>query len=199
MSDQIVIHGFETSNNFKVRVGLGFKGIDYRFATIDPADRADIVRISGQPFTPVMEHAGVVLFDSAAILRYLEANFPDTPKLFSTDYGTMRRIESWETFGRVDLHEALMIMVLQRKAGVSDEAETARAAGIFAKATATLEGVLEDNEWIAHTRLTAADVTCAAVVHRVSVMDAFELPEDRPNTYAWADRVMAYDRGPGEA
>jgi maleylpyruvate isomerase len=195
MSDQIVIHGFETSNNFKVRVGLGFKGIDYRFETIDKADRSEMVRISGQPFTPVMVHGETVLFDSGAILRYIEANFPGTPKLFSTDYGTMREIESWEAFGRVDLHEALMIMVRQRLAGVSDEAETARAADIFADATAKLEAVLSGAEWLAHKRMTAADVTCAAVVHRVAAMGAFEMPEDRPSTYAWADRVMAYDRG----
>ena len=53
---QVVIYGFETSNNFKVRIALGFKGIDYRFETIDPSDRAEIVRISGQPFTPVVVH-----------------------------------------------------------------------------------------------------------------------------------------------
>lgn len=196
MSDPIVIHGFETSNNFKVRAALGFKGIDYRFETIDPADRERIIAMSGQPFTPVMEHGEKVLFDSAAILRYLEANFPDTPKLFSTDYGTMRAIEDWEFFGRVDLHAPLGVMVKQRIAGTRDEAETARAAALFADGTARLEAVLANQEWLAHTRATAADITCAAVVRRVRVMDAFEVPEDRPATYAWTDRVMAYDRGP---
>ena len=84
MSDQIVVHGFETSNNFKVRVALGFKGIDYRFETIDPADRAGLVELSGQPFSPVMTHGDLVIFDSGAIMRYLEANFQDTPPLFTT-------------------------------------------------------------------------------------------------------------------
>ena len=197
MSDQVVIHGFETSNNFKVRAGLGFKGIDYRFETIDPADRSRLIKLSGQPFTPVMVHGDVALFDSGAILRYLEANFRDTPQLFSSDYGIMREIEKWEFFGRIDLHEALMIMVRQRKAGVSDDAETARAAGIFAAATAKLEEALSGREWLAHTRLTAADITCAAVVHRVRAMGAFEMPQDRSSTYAWTDKVMAHDRGAG--
>jgi len=196
MSDKLVIHGFETSNNFKVRVALGFKGIDYRFNTIDPADRSGIVALSNQPFTPVMEHGDTVLFDSAAIIRYLEANFPDTPRLFSHDYGTMRAIENWEFFGRVDLHVPLGLMVKQRITGVSDPAETARAAEAFAEATAKLEAELAGKEWLAHTRMSAADVTCAAVVHRVRAMQPFEIPEDRPRTYAWVDRVMAYDRGP---
>ncbi|MGD8329149.1 MAG: glutathione S-transferase family protein [Acidobacteriota bacterium] len=196
MSDELVIHGFETSNNFKVRAALGFKGIDYRFVTIDPKDRSGMVEISGQPFTPVMTHGDVVMFDSAAILRYLEANFPDTPKLFSDDYGTMRAIEKWEFFGRVDLHEPLGIMVRQRIAGTSDPEATARAAQAFADRTAELEKILSNQEWLAHTRLTAADITCACVVHRVKVMNAFDVPDERPAVYAWTDKVMSFDRGP---
>lgn len=192
----LVIHGFETSNNFKVRVALGFKGIDYSFQTIDPADRSGIVALSNQPFTPVMTHGDTVLFDSAAILRYLEANFPDTPRLFSHDYGTNRAIENWEFFGRVNMHAPLGMLVQQRITGISNEAETARAGQLFAEVTAKLETELSAREWLAHTRMTAADVTCAAVVHRVLAMKPFAMPEDRPSTYAWAERVMAYDRGP---
>ncbi len=195
---QVVIYGFETSNNFKVRIALGFKGIDYRFETIDPSDRGEIVRISGQPFTPVVVHGDTVMFDSGAILRYLEANFPGTPKLFSEDYGTMREIEKWEAFSRTTLHEPLMIMVRQRIAGVSDDAETARATELFAEATAELEAALSDKEWLAHTRMTAADVTGAAVIRRVQEMGPFELPEDRPHMYTWAERVNALDPGPGD-
>lgn len=195
---ELVIHGFETSNNFKVRVALGFKGIDYRFETIDPSDRAGMVEISGQPFTPVMVHGDVVMFDSGGIIRYLEGNFPDTPKLFSSDYATMRGIEDWESFGRTRLHEPLMIMVRQRRAGITDEAKTAHAAELFAAATGEIEAALANREWLAHTRMTAADVTCAAVVRRVRAMDAFEMPDDRPATYALTERVMAFDRGPGD-
>ena len=196
MADDIVIHGFETSNNFKVRAALGFKQIDYRFETIDPADRSDLIELSNQPFTPVMSHGDTVMFDSAAIMRYLEANFPGTPRLFSHDYAVMRSIEEWEAFGRVTLHEPLAIMVKQRIAGRSDEAETGRAAELFAVATARLEEALAAREWLAHTRITAADITCAAVVRRVRVMQPFEIPADRDATYAWAEKVMAHDRGP---
>ena len=194
---EVVIYGFETSNNFKVRVALAYKGIDSRFETIDPKDRARLIEMSGQPFTPIMVHGDAVMFDSAAILRYLEANFPDTPKLFSTDYGTMREIEKWEAFCRVTLHEPLLIMVRQFISGVSDEAETARAGEIFSATTAELEAVLSDNEWLAHTRMTAADITGAAVIRRAQAMDAFELPE-REHVYAWAERVNAHDPGPGD-
>ena len=61
-------------------VALGLKGIPYRFQAIDPQERAEVVRLSKQPLTPVLQHGDVVLSDSAAILRYLDANF-DGPRL----------------------------------------------------------------------------------------------------------------------
>ena len=57
--------------------------------------------------------------------------------------------------------------------------------------------MLADNEWLAHTRMTAADVTGAAVIRRVQEMAPFDLPADRPHMYAWAERVNALDPGPG--
>jgi len=194
MSD-IVIHGFETSNNFKVRIALGFKEIPYTFESIDPGDRQGILELSGQPFTPVMVHGDVVMYDSGAIIRYLEANFPDTPRLFSRDYGKMREIEKWEWFCRTELHQPLLIAVGQRISGVHDEAELARGAEILAAATAKLEARLADNEWLAGDPMTAADVTGGAVIHRYLGMDAYPFPEDRDATRAWAERVMAFDAG----
>jgi glutathione S-transferase len=196
MADKVVIYGFETSINFKVRVGLGYKGIPFEFVTIDPKDRSEIQRLSGQPFTPVMVHGDVVLFDSAAILRYLDANFPGTPRLFGGDHATMRQIEDWEFFGRVDLHQPLSIMVKQRISGIEDLDATAQAAVLFAAGTERIEEHLRHREWLVGDAMTAADVTVASVVRRVREMGAFEVPEDRPRTYAWTARIMAHDPGP---
>ena len=65
---EIVVYGFDTSNNIKVRVGLGYKGLDYEFRRIEPGDREEIVRVSGQHLTPVLAHGETVLFDSARLL-----------------------------------------------------------------------------------------------------------------------------------
>ena len=103
MSNELAVHGFETSNNIKVRVALGYKAILYVFHTIDPRDREEVVRISGQYLTPVLVHGERVLCDSAAILRYLECNFPDTPKLFGDSLAEQWEIEDWEMFARTTL------------------------------------------------------------------------------------------------
>ena len=58
---EMVIYGFETSNNLKVRVALLHKGIEHEFRTIDPADRSKVREVSGQFLTPVMVHGTTVL------------------------------------------------------------------------------------------------------------------------------------------
>ncbi|MFQ5742482.1 MAG: glutathione S-transferase family protein [Acidobacteriota bacterium] len=197
MSDQVAVYGFETSNNFKVRVALGYKDIPYAFHTIDPGDRAELLRLSGQPLTPVIVHGDAVLFDSAAILRYLDANFLDTPRLFPADAAVLREVEAWESFARRELHEPIMIVVRQRLAGRTDAEEIERAGALFAEVTSRLEERLTDRDWLVSEQMTAADVTAAAVVFRAREAGAFPFPEGRPRMQAWMHRVMAYDRGSG--
>ena len=49
MAEAMQVYGFETGNNLKVRVALGYKGVKFEFHTVDPADRAQVVALSGQP------------------------------------------------------------------------------------------------------------------------------------------------------
>ena len=193
MSDELVIFGFDTSNNFKVRVALNYKGIPFVFNRIDPGDRSTVLELSGQPLTPMIVHGNVVLFDSSAIIRYLEANFLDTPRLFPPDRNTIREIERWETFARGPLAEPVLIVVGQRIAGVTDEAGLVRAAEAFAAVAKELEEHLAERDWLVGDQMTAADVFCGPVVFRSISIGAFETPSDLPRVHDWADRVMAYD------
>ena len=195
MKPEILIHGFETSNNMKVRVALGFKEISHEFRTIDPRDRAEVQRLSGQHLTPVMVHGGRVLFDSAAILRYLEANFPDRPQLFGSSHREQWAIEDMELFARLTLAGPMMEIVHHRVyGGTIDDAMQARCADAFAGAAATLVDTLEEREWLVGDAMTAADVTAGPVVYRVLHSKMFALPERSERVRGWVDRVMAYDR-----
>lgn len=195
MSDALVIYGFDTSNNFKVRVALGYKGIPFTFERIDPANRDEVVRISGQYLTPVMVHGDVVLFDSAAILRYLDANFQDTPRLYGRDRDEQWAIEDCERFGRGALAEGMMKLVHHRVSGGDEDAELhARAARSFARAVDRLVQRLAHREWLVGDALSAADITCAAVVFRIAESGVLPMPEELGNVPAWVERVMAYDR-----
>jgi glutathione S-transferase len=195
MTDSITIHGFETSNNMKVRIALGFKEIPYEFRTIDPADRSEIVRLSGQHLTPVMEHGDRVLFDSAAILRYLDANFRDTSPLFGTSRDEQWAIEDVELFARTTLAAPMMEVVHHRvSGGTVDDAMQSRCAEQFAAAARTLIDSLTGREWLVGDGMTAADVTAAAVIHRIRRAKLFELPPGAGAIEGWVERVMSFDR-----
>lgn len=189
---EITVHGFWTSNNLKVRVALEHKGIDHEFREIDPADRDEVVRISGQHLTPVMVHGDRVLFDSAAILRYLDANFPDTPKLFPGPLTRQWEVEEWESFGRGALAAPMTHIVHTRVSGGEvDEATLDRCRRDLAAALGRLEERLAGRDWLVGDTLTAADITCAAVVHRIRASGILPLPEDLAHVDPWVARVMA--------
>jgi len=195
MKPEVVVHGFETSNNMKVRVALGFKEIPYEFRTIDPSDRTEIVRLSGQHLTPVMAHGDRVMFDSAAILRYLEANFRGRPPLFGSSRDEQWAIEDVELFARTTLAGPMMEVRHHHAAGGTvDDAMQARCTSAFQEAATTLIKRMAGREWLVGDRMSAADVTAAAVMYRIRTAGFFEFPPGVETITGWVDRVMAYDR-----
>ena len=191
----IQVHGFETSNNVKVRIALGYKGLDYTFHRIDPADRSGIRRLSGQHLTPVMVHGDRVLFDSAAILRYLEANFPETPRLFGETQAEQWAIEDEELFARAVLAAPMMEVIHRRVAGdPCNAAEYERCRIAYRDAIERLAERLDGRHWLVGGKMSAADITAAAVVDRVRRAGLFDEPEAAEALSGWLERVISWDR-----
>jgi glutathione S-transferase len=192
----------------KVRIALAYKGIAYEKVPVDAEDRTEVVRVSGQPLTPVLAHGERVVFDSAAILRYLEANFRDTPRLFSTDYATMHEIEDWESFARDELVEPVGIVFGQFFSESPDPAALGRASSLLHARSGRIEERLAKGRWLVGESMTAADVTAAPAVWYGMLPDeaaesspvarffaeSLRLGDARDRARDWAARVMAYDR-----
>ena len=83
-------------NNIKVRMALRFKDIPFEAVSVDPADRQRVIDASGQELTPVIEDRGIALNDSEAIVQYLDANYPETPRLFPRLREGRRECEAWK-------------------------------------------------------------------------------------------------------
>jgi len=149
-------------NSKKVRLALGYKGIDHERVAVDPADRSTMLALSGQPLTPVLTHGDTVVFDSGAILRYLEANVKREPRLFSEDRERMHAIESWELFTRTELGPQVGALFGQYFAPEKDPAAIARANEGLDRCAARLEEALSPSGWLVGDQLTAADLSCAA-------------------------------------
>lgn len=68
-----------STNVDRVALALAYKGLEVESVWIDPADRSEVERVSGQPLVPVLVDGDLVLPDSLAILEHLERTHPDPP------------------------------------------------------------------------------------------------------------------------
>jgi glutathione S-transferase len=211
MAEGIRLYNLKASpNNKKVRIALNFKGLPYESVAVDPKDRAPVVEVSGQPLTPVLVHRDTVVFDSAAILRYLDANLRDTPPLFSSDYATMKEIERWEhaARGEGDLAGPVGIAFKVFLSGGKGEDELKRASELLRPATERVERRLSESAWLVDGRMTAADVTAACALWYATLVEPLpednpfarfffehlQLGDDRDRTRDWVKRVIVHDR-----
>jgi glutathione S-transferase len=77
---ELRVHRVPHSTNVeRVALALAHKGAAVTWVDVDPADRSPLVALSGQDLVPVLETPDEVIPDSAAILAWLDARFPDPP------------------------------------------------------------------------------------------------------------------------
>jgi glutathione S-transferase len=208
MSERLTLYMLPPSpNTMKVRIALSYKQIPYDAVEVDLQDRSEVVKVSGQPLVPVILQGDRVLFDSSAILRFLDANFRSTPSLFSTDRDEMRAIEELEQFALGSLSEPVGLLA-RKLLGRDPNADVSRAAPLMHERTARLEDRLAHSDWLVGNRMTAADVVAAPYVYYSTlsaeaaqagpIQKAFheilQLGPGRERTRAWVQRLMAYHR-----
>lgn len=212
MTAKITLHELTGSpNSVKVRIALDVKALEYDRVPFEldayPGDRSAIVAVSTQSRLPVLVHGDIKLFDSGAILRYLDANFPDTPRLYSEDHTEHGEIEQWELWGRTDLSQPVGMLFGQAMSGQPDPAECAKASALLDEVTGKLEDVLQSRDFLVRDTISAADVALAPGVGLAMLPpafvagspiarvfhDHFHLGDGRERTRAWAERVLAHD------
>lgn len=209
MSDVTLYHLPPSPNNMKARIALAYKGIE--FDTVEVAledqERRQIVELSGQPLTPVLEHRGAVVYDSAAILRYLEANFPGTPKILFAERPRMVEAEGLEKWIKTNINEPVGMVFRQVFSEAPDLSVCERASQLMHERTGELEQRLEKADWLLGDTLSFVDITAAPFVFYAMLPESiaathpaarffhehFTLGEGRERTREWCRRVMAYD------
>lgn len=215
MSSLVLYDLRPSPNNIKVRLALGYKRLDYELRPVDPRDRTRILALSGQPFTPVLQHGEVVMFDSSAILRYVEANVAREPRLYSADPDTMRAIERWELRTRGGGFGAPVGMGFDQFFSKKREAdELAGARDLFEDRCREIEEALSPAGFLVGDALTAADICVVSLLSYGAPTEAmledalpilsflcetFAVPADCPRTRDYVQRVLQYDRRPAQA
>lgn len=204
-------------NSIKIRLALGLKGIECTRHTINPMDRAALVEVSGQPLAPVLvdsvagEGGDRVVFDSFAIMRYLQANHRGQgPDLYSADRDAIRVIEDWESYARNELGQVIGMIFGQAFAPASDPAVIAEANRLLNERALRVEETLAGQDYLCGEAPNAADLSVApfllygtldpadfAQAEGFASIQAFFAAHlklgEAPKTRAWIARVMAHD------
>lgn len=210
---KLTLHELTISpNNVKVRIGLGYKGLEYdrkplEFGAAGP-ERAELVKLSRQTRTPVLEHGDTVIYDSNGILRYLDANFPETPTLYSEDHETMGKIEQFELWARTDLSKPIGMIFGQAFSAKQDAAVGVEASELLHELTAKIEKTLEASDYLLGATPTGADLAIAPFIRLGMLSEEgaqvaapittvfhkmLQLGEGRERTRAWVKRLHEYD------
>lgn len=152
------LYRFRFSTNVeRVALALAHKGIDVESVWVDPADRSEVVRVSGQELVPVLVDGDHVIPDSTAILEHLEKRFPERP-LYPSDPARrteLRLFVDW--FNQVWKRPPNLIVDEEAKAE-PDGARIAELEGQIAGALPLFEGLLAGRDFLFGDELSAADV-----------------------------------------
>ncbi|RMH03692.1 MAG: glutathione S-transferase family protein [Planctomycetota bacterium] len=195
-------------NNIKVRLGLRLKGCEFETipVALDDAERAEVLRLSGQPLTPVLLDGDLPVWDSAAILRHLDTIAPHEPIFFGRTRERIHEVERWERWARGVVYDTFTIVPGMAFRGAFDPAEVERANAEMRRHTARIEEALADRDYLLGDAPTAADLTLVPMVFSTMLTEEqaaasriaaflrqhFHLGEERDRTRAWVERLMAH-------
>ena len=144
---------------------------------------------------PVLDDGGFVLYESRAIIRYLDQRLGGTP-LVPSDPRARARMEQWLDVDHSYVSPAVRTLVRERVVapGLGRPADPAAVAGALAEldqALAAIDAGLGEAAHLAGPALSLADVSLAPYVAALPHLGAGELLAARPRLAAWWQRIAA--------
>lgn len=203
-----------SSYGLAARVVLEEKRIAYERVVIDPADLKSTEHLADiHPFgkVPALFHGDFHLYETAAIVRYVDEGF-DGPALQPGDAKGRAVVQKWINITGQYIYPAVIgDVVMQRLApkigvfgGVTDEAVVAAAVPVIAHQLDLIDDALADDAQYLVGAFSLADIMVATMVQYLSLTpEGARLFGDRPAVADWVSRVTsrpsysaaAYDLG----
>ena len=168
---QIAVYGIPGSPFLRsVEIALKEKGVPYQLHAMSPADMKTPDHLERHPFgrIPMFEHGGFRLYESQAIIRYIDDIFPD-PRLTPADPKARARmnqvvgiIESY-LFPKAAAPIGFQRIIGPRLLGIpSDETIIAEAMPTARLCLSELDRLLGDQPYMTGDQLTIADIMLGA-------------------------------------
>ena len=193
----LTLYGFPVSPNVRAaRIALIEKGVDYQFNEIgfDHLATADYAALNPFRKMPVLQQGSVVLYETPAILGYVDEAFEGVP-LQPFDPTTRAQMRKWIGIAANYLYPVgVMQLFLQRimfpiMGSEPDEAVIAESAITTGQQLDVLEQELI-TPFLVGDALTLADILTGAMVSYIHMTrEGFALVQARPKTATWLDRL----------
>lgn len=173
----------------RVAIALEYKRADYAIDYVDLADPPEwFLALSPLKKVPLLEVDGEVLFESAAILEYVDEAYP--PRLHPEDLVARARNRAWVEFGNQCMWDALHLTTAASEAEFTQVVEDVL--GKFDQ----LEPVI-GTPFFNGTPFALIDASYAPFLQRLHLLDALRpgiLDRQRhPRVCAWKDALLALD------
>jgi glutathione S-transferase len=175
----------------RATVLLHEKKVVFDVKVIDPKNKPDwFLKISPFARVPVLVADGTPIFESSAIIEYLEETHPDPP-LYPADPILRARDRGWLSGAPEELYKPMGMMVLQPH-------QAAEAKALLDARLRRLDEELGDREWLSFsgTRFGMADVATVPCISRLPIYERIGLytpPTGLAGLDAWRERLCARD------
>lgn len=187
---------------WRVWLALEFKGLayDFKLMSFDAGDlkRPEFLALNPRGRVPTIVDGDFALYESNAIVEYLEEQYPATPQLFpgnSRDRAIVRRWISEIDDGIARLVYELASLVFYPSGGPVDPARFTAARDAVVAELGVIAGLMQ-GDYVAGARITAADFALYPHVAMLARLDSkkpeLALMGARPAAIAaWAARIEA--------
>ncbi|HEY2756154.1 MAG TPA: glutathione S-transferase family protein [Pseudolabrys sp.] len=197
----VTIYGIPGSPYVRAaQLGCEEKSVAYDFRHMNFGDSKSPEHLARHPFgrIPAFEHDGFALYETQAILRYIDAVFPG-PALQPPEPRAAARMNQfvgicdWYFFPQVSATIAFQRLIKPMMGGTTDEDACAAAYPNAVTCMHEIARLLGDGPYLAGAQLTIADLMLAPHMAFFAMTPEGGLLADAPNVAAWVARMDARD------
>lgn len=193
-----LLHGVDGSPYVSTaRLTLDEKGVDYTFAAMPLGANREPAHLALNPFgrVPVLDHDGFVLYETQAIVRYVDQVFPGEPLTPADPRRAARmnqfmNIVDWYVFPWVSVPISRQRVLVPRMGGTPDEEVIAAALPKARLCIAEIVRLMGEGPYLAGDRLSLADLMLAPhIAYFLATPEGAEIVAPHPTLAAWWTRI----------